>query len=140
MRLVKLATLDPLESPALEAPEVKPGRRESQAHQGPLDPPGHEDPLEMTAPRATQDQSVSPETQDPLENLVSVVWMAWEEIKEMTGRPDSLAQLVLLERPVHLDLLGRGDLLDKLVLRADKERKVRRVRLEPRGPLARLDP
>lgn len=58
----------------------------------------------------------------------------------MTGRPDSLAQLVLLERPVHLDLQGRGDLLDKLVLRADKERKVRRVRLEPRGPLARLDP
>ncbi|XP_064847909.1 uncharacterized protein LOC135558086 [Oncorhynchus masou masou] len=138
-RAVKPATRDHLESPVEEAPEERQGRRESQDHLELPDLQGPVDLEETMAPKATPDPLASLETLVPLESLELVDWMAWLETREMTETVVSQVHLVLLEKLDLQDHPARGDPLDQPVLREDKERRVLRVRLEPRGLMVKLD-
>lgn len=59
--------------------------------------------------------------------------------KETTERPDNQALQVHLVRLEYQDLRVKGDLLDKQVRRANKEKKDPREKLEPRGLMGKLD-
>lgn len=132
-KLERLATLDRLESLVSEVAEERLGRREKPVHPGLPDHLAAADPLEMMVPRVTLVLLASPETLAPLVSLVLVALMVYQVTKEMMER---LGNLALQVHPVKLeyqDLLANGDLLDKQVRKANKERKDPREKLEQRG-------
>lgn len=132
-RLVNLETLDHLERPASGEERGRWGRRERPDPQELLDPLEDEDQAETTAPKETQAQLDSLETLVLPVSLVLGVWTVCLETRETMEKLDNLVLLVRPERLEYRDLLANGATLANLDLRADKERREPRERLEQRG-------
>lgn len=132
-KLERLATQDRLESLVSEAPEERLVRREKPAHQGLLDHPAVADPLEMTVPRVTLVLLASQEILAHLVSLVLLALMVYQVTKEMMERPGNLALQVHPVKLEYQDLPANGDLLDKRVRKANKEKRDPREKPEQRG-------
>lgn len=97
-----------------------------------------EDLLEMTVPKETQVLSAFLEIQVPLVSPELVDWMDFPETREMMEMPVSLVHPVHLVKLVLQDPLEREVPLAQLVQKADKERRVQRVKPVLRDQGAKL--